>query len=234
MVQGACQSEDPKSAVVVGLLHNSLKSLIHWKWLNLWLTVLTGVSDLDFVLAFHSSPLWMNGAALRLTNSINAFLEDKELMKLPKCFPIYHVSQMLGGPSLRLGDTKECRNIPPSIGWGGNDTGRLVMWEFPLWIDSTSWKSLVPFIQFISFCNSCTLPDNSKIVFWSSMSFCLAIVSKVELWNFRNYSISVRICWRGSRNSNFCRLNCPCKSRRSSSARAAWSSWWLTFRDIPR
>ena len=59
---------------------------------------------------------------------------------------------------------------------------------------SASWKSLESFIQFTSFCSSCTLPDNSKIVFWSSMSFRLAIVSKVELWNFRNSSISVRIC----------------------------------------
>ena len=61
----------------------------------------------------------MNGSALR-TNSIDAILEDKELIKmqvdLQKRFPIYHVSQMLGGPSLRLGDTKECRNIPPGIG----------------------------------------------------------------------------------------------------------------------
>ena len=94
LVWGTCQTESPKSAVVVGLLHNSLKSLLHWRWLNLWLTVLTGISDLDFVLAFHFSPLWMGGAALR-TNSIDAILEDKELMKmhvdLQKRFPIYHV-----------------------------------------------------------------------------------------------------------------------------------------------
>ena len=49
-------------------------------------------------------------------NSIDAILEDKELemthLDLQKRFPIYHVSQMLGGPSLRLGDTKECLNIP--------------------------------------------------------------------------------------------------------------------------
>ena len=112
---------------------------------------------------------------------------------------------MLGGPSLRLGDTKECLNIPSGIGWGGNDTGRLVTWEFPLRTDSASWTSLKSFIQFTSFCNSCNLPDNSIIVFWSSMCFRLAIVSKVELWNFRNSSISVRLCWRASRNSNFCR-----------------------------
>ena len=81
---------------------------------------LTGISDLDLVLVFHFSPLWMNGAALR-TNSIDAILEDKVLMKmqvdLQKRFPIYHVCpECLAGPSLRLGDTKECRNIPPGIG----------------------------------------------------------------------------------------------------------------------
>ena len=43
----------------------------------------------------------------------------------------------------------------------------------------------------ISFCSSCTLPDNSKTVFWSSMSFRLASVSNVELFNFHNSSISV-------------------------------------------
>ena len=44
-------------------------------------------------------------------NSIDAALEDKVLMMthLEKMFP---VSQMLGGPSLRLGDTKECLDIP--------------------------------------------------------------------------------------------------------------------------
>ena len=56
-----------------------------------------------------------------------------------KTFPdIACVSQMLGGPSPRLGDTKECRNIPSGIGCGGNDTGRLVTWEFPLRVDSAS------------------------------------------------------------------------------------------------
>ena len=49
---------------------------------------------------------------------------------------------------------------------------------------SASWQSLESFIQFTSFCSSCTLPDNSKIVFWSSMSFRLASVSNVELWKF--------------------------------------------------
>ena len=51
-----------------------------WRWLNFWLTVQTGISDLDLVLARHFSPLWINGAALRSMNSIAAILEDKVLM----------------------------------------------------------------------------------------------------------------------------------------------------------
>ena len=153
-------------------------------------------------------------------------------MDLQKRFPIYHVSQMLGGPSLRRGDTKECLNNPSSIGWGGKDTGRLVTWDFPVRTDSASWKSLESLIQFTSFCSSCTLPDNSKMVFWSSMSFRLASVSKEELWNFRNSSFSVRLCWWTSRNSIFCRHNSSRRIRRSSSARAAWRSWWPIFSAI--
>ena len=80
-----------------------------------------------------------------------------------KRFPIYHVSQMLGGPSLRLGDTKERLIIPSGTGWGGNDTGRLVTWEFPPRIDSASWKSLKSFLQLISFYNPFILPVSSKI-----------------------------------------------------------------------
>ena len=117
----------------------------------------------------------MYEAAPQLSHSIDSILKDKELMKmhvdLQKRFPIYHVSQVHGGPSLRHGDTKEGLNIHSGIGCVWKNTGRLVTWEFQLRTDSASWKSLESFIQITSFCNSCTLPDNSKIVFWSSMSF---------------------------------------------------------------
>ena len=59
------------------------------------MTVQTGISVPDFVLAFHFSPLWRNGAALQSMNSIDAVLVDKVLMMthldLQKRFPIYHV-----------------------------------------------------------------------------------------------------------------------------------------------
>ena len=59
---------------------------------------------------------------------MDSILEDKELMKmrvdLQKRFPIYHgVSQMLGGPSLRLGDTNEGLNNPSGIGCFGDNIG---------------------------------------------------------------------------------------------------------------
>ena len=101
--------------------------------------------------------------------------------------------------------------------------------EFPLRTDSASWKSIESFIQFTSFCNSCNLPDNSIIVFCSSMSFRLACMSKVELWNFRNSSISVKFCWWTSRKSFCWRHNSSCRIWRPCSARAAWSSWWEIF-----
>ena len=173
----------------------------------------------------------MNGAAPQLTNSIDAILEDKDLMKMQvDRFPIYHVcpkclAALLCGTAIR----KNASTSPSGIGWGGNGTGRRVTWEFPLRTDSASWKFLESFIQFTSFCSSCTLPDNSQRVFWSSMSFRLAIVSKVELWNFRNSSISVRFCWWTSRKSCCWRHNSSCRILRSCSARAAWSSWRLTF-----
>ena len=95
LVKGICRNEDLKSAVVVGLPHNSLKSVLHWRWLNFWLTVQTGISDLDLVFAFHSFPLWMNEAALRYWNSMDSIPADKVLKKtqldLQKRFPIYHV-----------------------------------------------------------------------------------------------------------------------------------------------
>ena len=181
-----------------------------------------------FFLVFHFSPLYSCEAAPQLSHSMDS--TDENSCGFAETFPdIPCVSQMHGGPSLRRGDTNEDLNIPSSVGCLGNNFGRLVTWEFPLRTDSVSWKSLESFIQFTSFCNSCTLPDNSKIVFWSSMSFRLASVSNVELWNFRNSSISVRLCWLTSRNFICCRHNTSLRIRRSSSAWVAWSLWWPIF-----
>ena len=62
----------------------------------------------------------MNEAAPRSMNSIDSILEDKVLimthLDLQKTFPEKHVSQMLGGPSLRLGIPKERLSIPSGIG----------------------------------------------------------------------------------------------------------------------
>ena len=175
----------------------------------------------------------MSEAALLFWNSMDSIPADKvpkrTQLDLQKTFPdIPCVSQMLGGPSLRLGIPLERLSIPPGTGWGGNDTGWLVTCDFPLRTDSASWKSLESFMQWVSFCNSCILPVSSKIVSWSSTNLRLAIVSKVELWNFFNSSISLRLLSWASRKSQFCCKNCAwriCWSRRwSSSAWAQWSS----------
>ena len=44
-------------------------------------------------------------------------------LDLQKRFRIYHVSQILGGPFLRLGIPIERLSITPGIGCGGKDTG---------------------------------------------------------------------------------------------------------------
>ena len=99
---------------------------------------------------------------------------------LQKTFPdIPCVSQMLGGPSLRLGDTKECLNIPSSTGWRWNDTGRLVTWECPLRADSTPWKSFDSFRPLIFILSFLYLANEFKdifLIFDQSSSYKLCIM----------------------------------------------------------
>ena len=62
----------------------------------------------------------MSESVLILLNSMDSIPADKVPKKthldLQKRFPIYHVSQMLGGPSLRLGIPIERLSIPSGIG----------------------------------------------------------------------------------------------------------------------
>ena len=147
-------------------------------------------------------------------------LAEKVLMKTPldlqKTFPdIPCVSQMSGGPFLRLGIPTERLSIPPGIGWGGN---------VGLSTDSASWKSLESFMQLISFCDSWIIPVSSRIVSRSSINLLLEIASNVDPWNRFNSSISLRLFTWASRSSRFCSNNCSwrsCWSRRCCS-----SPWW--------
>ena len=84
----------------------------------------------------------MNGAALRLTNSIDAIPVDKVLMKrhldLQKRFPIYHVcpkclAALLCGAAIRK-NVATILQVLDEV----KDTGRLVTREFPLRTDSAS------------------------------------------------------------------------------------------------
>ena len=63
----------------------------------------------------------MNGGAPRSMNSTDAIFEDKVLMMThldlqKNVSDLPCLSRMLGGDSLRLGDTKECLDIPSGIG----------------------------------------------------------------------------------------------------------------------
>ena len=151
-------------------------------------------------------------------------MPKKTPLDLKKTFPDTPcVSQMLGGPSFRRGIPRELLSIPQGIGWSGNDTGRLVTWQFPLRTDSTSLKSLESFIQLTSFCTSWILAVSSVTVSRSSNHFLLENVSNVHPWNRFNYSISLRLFTWASRSSRFCSNNCSwttCWSRRNCSSRA--------------
>ena len=95
-----CQNEDLKSAVVVGLPHNSLKNLPHKGRANFWLTVLTGISDPELLFGFHSSHVVMcvlMYSELHGFNSCGSGAEE-DAVGFAKTFPdIPCVSQMLDG-----------------------------------------------------------------------------------------------------------------------------------------
>ena len=127
---------------------------------------------------------------------------DEEACGCAKTFPdIPDVSQIFGGLlcgaaiRMKASTSLQKRRMFREYSWLTGNVGIYTAYRFSvlevLWIVHTV----------TSFCSSCTLPDNSIIVFRSSMSFRLAIVSMVELWNFRTCSISARLCWWTSRES---------------------------------
>ena len=172
---------------------------------------------------------WMGEAALLFWNYMDSIPADKVLkrtrLELQRTFPEKPcVSQMLGGPALRLGISIVRLSIPSGIGcewhWSTGNVG----------ISTASWFSILKLLwithTIFSFCNSCIRPESPKIVSWSSTNLLLAIVSKVELWNFFSSSISLRLLFWASRNSEFCCDNRSwrsCWSRRWSSS--AWTQW---------
>ena len=85
---------------------------------DFWLTVQIGISDLELVFDSHSSPPFMSESVLIFLNSMDSIPADKVLTTgLAKTYPDFRcVSQMLGGPSLRLGIPTERLSIPPGIG----------------------------------------------------------------------------------------------------------------------
>ena len=51
----------------------------HWRWLNFWPTVQTGISDLELVFVSLSSPLSMSESAVRYGNSMDSIPADEVL-----------------------------------------------------------------------------------------------------------------------------------------------------------
>ena len=136
------------------------------------------------------------------------------------------VSQILGGPMLRLGIPRERLSIPPGSRQGGSNAGWLGTWDSPLRTDSASWKSLESFIQLTSFCSSWILAVNSLIVSWFSINLLFENSSIRNSWTLFNSSISWKLLIWASRRFRFCSDNCSWRSwsRRSCSSLAiVWS-----------
>ena len=142
---------------------------------------------------------------------------------LQKRFPMCHVCPKCLAALLCGSASRKNVSTILQIGCGGNDTGRLVTWEFPLRTDSASWNSFESFMKFTSFCSSWSLPDNSMTVSWSSMNFFWVNSSKVEFWNFCNSFCFMRSCWWTSRKSCCCRNSSSCRILWSCSTRS-WAS----------
>ena len=182
-----------------------------WSWTGVWFSFFPAGDE------WIGSDIW----ELHGFNSCRWGAEE-DAAGFAKTFPdIPCVSQMLGGPSLRLGIPKERLSIPLGVGRGVKDTGWLVTWECPLRTDSASSTYLASSIQLIWFCNSCILPVSLRTVSRPSTNLLLAIVSNVEPWNRFNSFISLRLFSWASRRSQFCFNNC------------SWRSWWSCRRRSP-
>ena len=86
--------------------------------MNFWLSVLTGISDPELVIGFHSSHVvtcvLIHLISTGLTPAEKGAEEDA--VGFAKTFPdIPCVSRILGGPSLRLGIPRERLSIPPGF-----------------------------------------------------------------------------------------------------------------------
>ena len=105
-----------------------------WSWTGVWFSLITGCD-------VCSDKLELQGF-----DSCGKDAEE-DAVGFAKTFPDFPcVSQMLGGPFLRLGIPGERLSIPPGSGRGGKNTGWLATWDCPLRTDSASWKSLESFI----------------------------------------------------------------------------------------
>ena len=80
------------------------------------------------------------------------------------------VSQIPGGPWLRLGIPRERLRIPQR---SRNNASWLGTWDSPLPTDSASIKSLESYINLTSFCSSWILAVSSRAVSWFSINLLL-------------------------------------------------------------
>ena len=208
LVWGICQNEDLRSAVVVGLPHNSLKSLLHWRWLNfladgpdwhlwswagVWLSLITCGDVCSDKLELHGFKLFR----------IKCWRRRCWICK-KKSFPVFHVCP-------KCLAARFCGSAFPENGSAFHqdldEEGRtLVDWQRGIVHcvliqhlenisnHSCNWfRSVIP--EF--------LPVSSRIVSRYSINLLLEIVSNVEPWNRFNSSISLRLYHELHESPNF-------------------------------
>ena len=127
--------EQNRKTVVVGLHH--MKIFSHLERMNLWLMVLTGISDPKMVFGFHSSCVVMCSDVCSDTLETHGLdscgkSAEKNAVRFAKTFPDFPcVPQILGGPSLRHGIPREGLSIPPGPRTSGKNAYWLVTWDCP-------------------------------------------------------------------------------------------------------
>ena len=187
-----------------------------WSWTGVWFS------------SFSAGDEWIGSDIWEELHGFKVLKETR--LDLQKRFPIYHAvpkclaahicgSAFPENGSAFLQELDEVGKI--HFDWQRGNVHCVLIQHLEI-LSNHSYDSL------ISFCNSCILP----VSIWIFDQFFLAIVSNVELWNFFNSSISLRLFSWASRRSQFCFNNCSSRSWWSCwRCSSAWALWISSFCD---
>ena len=119
-------------------------SLLRVEWIFGWRSGLASlILNWCLILILPAGDEWIGSDTWELHgfNSCGEGAEEEDAAGFAKKFPdVPCVSEMLGGPFLRLSIPRERLSIPPGSRRGGENTGWLATWNSPLHSDSASLK----------------------------------------------------------------------------------------------